>query len=377
MQRECLVSEFAGRLGEGGAGTGALPERVDDAAKTTTHDDPHEPGRLPDAMAGMTGGGFTRFPNHLLDVAMAEVSPTEWRVLCYIVRRTIGFGRSGDCISNSQFVSGIVRDSGARLDRGAGVGRTALKTAIRALSSRGLIVVARRRNVQGGSLPSHYELSPGVWGPPAVPLTGSPCGPRQAGQRPHNRKRNKEKEPEPERTGQVDQTAPAVRGLTPELAAAAADATSRLGIGGEFRQLASLAVKRGWKPAWITEVADTIERRRLGGFAVDRPGAALTAGVQALADQERAAQGLRATERRQQDIAAGVGLWMSLEYNPVFTGHEQAEVSRKYGPDVAEQVRQIIERRKAAFPQRETGHLHSHDGLTGAEGRVSDHAVRA
>jgi len=51
---------------------------------------------------------FTRFPNWLIDEAMPNCDPNEWRVICVIVRETIGWGR--DCAKLS--MSDLRRETG-------------------------------------------------------------------------------------------------------------------------------------------------------------------------------------------------------------------------------------------------------------------------
>ena len=40
-------------------------------------------------------GQFTAFPNVLLDQVMPSLRDTEWRLLCVIVRQTVGWNRDG------------------------------------------------------------------------------------------------------------------------------------------------------------------------------------------------------------------------------------------------------------------------------------------
>lgn len=53
------------------------------------------------------GGGWTPFPNGLLDTRMPALRDTEWRVLCVVVRQTLGWKegkgrRRRDWLSHSQ-----------------------------------------------------------------------------------------------------------------------------------------------------------------------------------------------------------------------------------------------------------------------------------
>jgi DnaD/phage-associated family protein len=53
--------------------------------------------------------GFTNLPNWLLDDVMPHCDPNEWRIVCVIARKTLGWGKEVDRISLSQFakLSGI------------------------------------------------------------------------------------------------------------------------------------------------------------------------------------------------------------------------------------------------------------------------------
>lgn len=90
---------------------------------------------------------FTMFPNVLLDKLMGPLSPTEWTVLCYIVRRTYGFDEDRAVIPFSQMESGKKGKDGRMLDRGTGIGRTALGKAVYALERVG-ILKAEGKNTQ-------------------------------------------------------------------------------------------------------------------------------------------------------------------------------------------------------------------------------------
>lgn len=73
--------------------------------------------------------GTTPFPNPLLDHAMKFLGDTEWRVLCVVVRQTLGWQKREDWLSHSQLKARTGRE-------GAAVSR-----AVECLVHRGLIVV--------------------------------------------------------------------------------------------------------------------------------------------------------------------------------------------------------------------------------------------
>ncbi|MDF2441467.1 MAG: Bacteriophage replication protein [Abditibacteriota bacterium] len=108
---------------------------------------------------------FTAFPNVLLDQVMPTLKDTEWRLLCVIVRQTIGWRdeaggrRQRDWISRSQLMRRTGRNS------------EALSRAVDRLVARRLIVVqdeagrvlstARQRQRLGSKL--FYALHPDGW----------------------------------------------------------------------------------------------------------------------------------------------------------------------------------------------------------------------
>lgn len=83
---------------------------------------------------------YTQFPDELLDFYMAQVSDSEWRVLCYIVRHTFGFGKKVDAISYKQFLHGVTRHDGSTLDMGCGIkNATTLRKALDGLEGKRII----------------------------------------------------------------------------------------------------------------------------------------------------------------------------------------------------------------------------------------------
>lgn len=49
---------------------------------------------------------FTAVPNDFFDVWMREVEPSEWKILCFIIKKTIGWNKQEDWIAMSQFING-------------------------------------------------------------------------------------------------------------------------------------------------------------------------------------------------------------------------------------------------------------------------------
>jgi len=87
----------------------------------------------------------TQVPNEIFDELMHDLSGAEFKVLCYIARRTYGFHRMEDSISLKQICDGILTRDGRRLDHGTGLARSTAVVAIRGLVNRGLILAVRSR----------------------------------------------------------------------------------------------------------------------------------------------------------------------------------------------------------------------------------------
>lgn len=82
----------------------------------------------------------TQVPNIILDKLMYRLPDAELRVIIYICRRTYGFQRESDQISYSQFIDGIVKRDGTRLDGGCGLARASVSKALTNLQTLGLII---------------------------------------------------------------------------------------------------------------------------------------------------------------------------------------------------------------------------------------------
>lgn len=97
-------------------------------------------------------------PNDLLDDLLPSLSGAELKVLLYIVRRTLGFHRNAATISIAQIRTGLHRRDGTPLDRGTGLGRTAVTDALRSLQERGMIVAHHNESEEYGTRPTTYAL---------------------------------------------------------------------------------------------------------------------------------------------------------------------------------------------------------------------------
>jgi len=97
-------------------------------------------------------------PDQLFDELLVELSGAELKALLYITRRTFGFKRESDAISLSQMLSGITTKDGRVLDRGVGISKPSLLSALRSLVARKIIETERRRSAERGDEPTVYRL---------------------------------------------------------------------------------------------------------------------------------------------------------------------------------------------------------------------------
>lgn len=85
------------------------------------------------------GEFFTTIPDYFLTHVMTELSASELRVILYIFLRTLGYGKLADAISYDQFLTGVITRDGRQLDKGAGVSRRSLTSALVSLEKLGII----------------------------------------------------------------------------------------------------------------------------------------------------------------------------------------------------------------------------------------------
>lgn len=101
----------------------------------------------------------TIIPNIVLDVLMAQLSPSEFKVLMYLCRRTYGFWKKRDAVSLSQLADGIETRDGRRIDFGTGLSRPTVIKAIKSLEAMGLVKVKRVRIDEKHNAINVYELN--------------------------------------------------------------------------------------------------------------------------------------------------------------------------------------------------------------------------
>jgi DnaA N-terminal domain len=107
---------------------------------------------------GIESPNGTIFPDALLDLVMPFLTPTEWKVCTYVVRRTFGWKKASDRISLEQICHGIVRRDGSRLDHGTQLDRKTAIKALRGLEGKGVIVAQRNYSDAHGFEPTTYGL---------------------------------------------------------------------------------------------------------------------------------------------------------------------------------------------------------------------------
>jgi len=101
----------------------------------------------------------TPLPDEIYDEWAPMLGAAELKVLLYIVRRTLGFRKSVDAISLSQFLEGIVTRDGRVLDKGCGVkSRPNVVRALKGLEEKGLIRVGKRQAAVGDKDTTLYAL---------------------------------------------------------------------------------------------------------------------------------------------------------------------------------------------------------------------------
>lgn len=107
---------------------------------------------------GVTTPRYTPLPDELLDLWMAHLTESEWKVLCYICRRTFGFKKDADQISLEQIATGIVRHDGRRLDYGTGLARKSVQRGVSGLLAKGLITQQYTTDAAGRDRAPLYSL---------------------------------------------------------------------------------------------------------------------------------------------------------------------------------------------------------------------------
>lgn len=85
---------------------------------------------------------FTPIPTYTLDFIFPTLNGGDTKVLSFIIRQTLGWGKLWDHISLSQFEYGITRNgSGKMVTLGTGLARNSIKRALRSLVEQDLITI--------------------------------------------------------------------------------------------------------------------------------------------------------------------------------------------------------------------------------------------
>ncbi len=101
----------------------------------------------------------TPLPDEIYDDWAPKLGEAELKVLLYIVRRTLGFGKGADAISLTQFINGIVTRDGRVLDHGCGIkSRPNVVRALKGLDDKGLIHVTKGKTTVGDKDVTVYAL---------------------------------------------------------------------------------------------------------------------------------------------------------------------------------------------------------------------------
>lgn len=125
---------------------------------------------------GFEPANTTPVPDVLFDELLSELAGTELKVLLYIIRRTLGFKKTSDGISLSQFTDGIKTKDGKILDKGCGIKkRSTVSKALRELLKKGCIESEKGKTDLGDDAVTVYRVRfKGVV--PIQPLPGGQNG---------------------------------------------------------------------------------------------------------------------------------------------------------------------------------------------------------
>jgi hypothetical protein len=119
---------------------------------------PTEDGPSGFVFSGFSSPHYTQVPDDFFDVLLAELTPAEFKVAAYVVRRTFGWKKEADAISLSQMVNGIRRRDGSYVDRGTGLHKDTVIKAIKGLLAKGVIVRQRNASPERGFEATTYAI---------------------------------------------------------------------------------------------------------------------------------------------------------------------------------------------------------------------------
>jgi hypothetical protein len=107
---------------------------------------------------GFRSPRYTQVPDEAFDELMAVLTPAEFKVMMYVIRRTFGFKKDCDAISLSQIVQGVRTTDGRVLDTGTGLSKSGAVKAIKGLLGKEVIIAIRRSSPMHGHEPTVYQL---------------------------------------------------------------------------------------------------------------------------------------------------------------------------------------------------------------------------
>ena len=108
--------------------------------------------------AGFDAPRYTPIPDQLLDELLADLSGAEVKVLLYIMRRTFGWKKASDDIGLAQLTGGITTRDGRVVDRGTGLAKSTVVTALKSLEEWGVIERQQHRDAAKGDRPTTYRV---------------------------------------------------------------------------------------------------------------------------------------------------------------------------------------------------------------------------
>lgn len=108
---------------------------------------------------GFISPRYTQVPDELFDELMTHLSGAKLKVLLYIIRRTFGFKKDADNISISQICNGITLRSGDVFDKGTGLSKQSVVTALKGLIEKKAIVAIQNNSKEKGHEPTTYSLN--------------------------------------------------------------------------------------------------------------------------------------------------------------------------------------------------------------------------
>lgn len=113
----------------------------------------------PFVFEGFEPANTTPVPDVLFDVLLSVLSGNQLKVVMYVIRRTLGFKKSSDGISLSQFTDGITTKDGKVLDQGCGIKkRSTVSKILRELIEMGCLESEKGKTDQGDDAVTIYRV---------------------------------------------------------------------------------------------------------------------------------------------------------------------------------------------------------------------------